>query len=106
MEISWVFHGQTMEKLWRFCVRNAIVEKPWRNTRLEYGETTESLWTNHETFVKNRYGETVETNTLENYRLGKPKTRYNKCASVARMEQHAKPNGRIEHAAEDSRLGN
>ena len=39
-----------------------------------------------------------KTNTLENYRLKKPKTRYN---GVVR-----EPNGRIENATEDYELGN
>lgn len=39
-----------------------------------------------------------KTNTLENYRLEKPKTRYN---GVVR-----EPNGRIENATEDYELGN
>lgn len=72
-----------MESLWKFH---------GENPRLECGETVEHLW-------KNRYGETIENQHAGKLQTGKYQRR-------ATMEQHAKPNGRIEHATEDSRLGN
>lgn len=69
MEISWFFHGETVEKMWRFCVRSIIVEKMWRNHR----ESMESLWKFHGENPRLECGETVEhlcgIDTLENYRL-------------------------------------
>lgn len=50
MEVSWKINAQALRDLCAFY--ETFVEKPWKNTRLEYGETTESLWTNHGTFVE------------------------------------------------------
>ena len=53
------------------------------NTRLEYGETVENLW--------NICGKTDMENlcrldTLENYRLEKPKTRYNRAVRETNLK--------------------
>lgn len=86
MEISWKFHGEIVEKMWRFCVRSIVVEKMWRNHR----ESMEVLWKFHGENPRLECGETVEhlwrianvehlcgINTLENRRLENIKTRYN-----------------------------
>lgn len=60
MEISWKFHGETVEKIWRLCGGSIIVEKTWRI----YGTFVEKqIWRNCGKLTH------WKTNTLENYRL-------------------------------------
>lgn len=54
-----------MESLWKFH---------GENTRLEYGKTMENLWN---ICVKTDMENLCRLDTLENYRLEKPKTSYN-----------------------------
>lgn len=70
---SWKFHGETMEKMWRFCVRNAIVEKLWRFCV----HLMESLWNSDGQIMEKPWNICGKTDmeklwrldTLENYRL-------------------------------------
>lgn len=99
---SWKFHGETMEKMWRFCVRNAIVEKLWRfcvhlmeSLWNSDGQIMEKPWNICGKQIWRNYGDLTHWK-ITDWKISK--TRYN---GVTR-----EPNGRIEHATEYYELGN